>query len=76
MAILASDDEVYDSYAKQIREEYIHVPLDLYIAGRTSILQGFVKQRTFVTPLFDSMLGQKAIKNMEREIQSLPNLKR
>ena len=74
MVILASDPDVYDTYAENIRREYIHVPLDMYIFGRSSLLQAFVKQKTFVTPLFDSMYNQKAVDNMQREIKRLPNL--
>ena len=75
MVILASDPDVYDTYAHNIRLEYIHVPLDMYIFGRTSLLENFVKQKTFVTPLFDTLYSQKAVDNMKREIKRLPELK-
>lgn len=75
MVILASDPEVYNAYAHAIRQEYIHVPLDMYIFGRSSLLETFVKQKTFVTPLFDRIYGQKAVDNMQKEIKLLPELK-
>ena len=38
LSILASDDDVYDQYAKNIRQEYIHVPEKDYCIGKKKIL--------------------------------------
>ena len=74
MAILAADDAAYDLYARQIRAEYIHVPLDLYKSGRAAILQNFIKQSAFLTPLFKEQYAEQSVKNMTREIAWLPSL--
>jgi predicted metal-dependent HD superfamily phosphohydrolase len=73
--ILAAADEDYNRYTKQIRQEYIHVPLEAYQKGRAAVLQSFLQKEPFVTPLFNSIFGKKARENMTREIEWLPELK-
>lgn len=39
LAVLASPPEAYAAYASAVREEYGHVPDDLFTAGRTAVLE-------------------------------------
>lgn len=39
--ILSAPTHRYGEYARQVREEYAHVPQDLFAAGRSHILHGF-----------------------------------
>jgi predicted metal-dependent HD superfamily phosphohydrolase len=38
LAILATDPDEYDAYARSIRQEYAHVPDDAFRAGRIAVL--------------------------------------
>ncbi len=42
MAVLGKESNAYDHYASLIRQEYIHVPHDVYCEKRAEILQSFV----------------------------------
>lgn len=72
--ILASEKSIYDRYARNIRKEYIHVPLELYKKGRAAVLTNFIKNDAFVTETFNKEYAALAKENMEREIGWLPNL--
>ena len=42
MAVLGKQSKAYDHYASLIRQEYIHVPKELYCEKRAQVLQSFV----------------------------------
>jgi predicted metal-dependent HD superfamily phosphohydrolase len=44
LSVLGRVREEYEGYEKDIRSEYIHVPLEGYCAGRTKILEMFLGQ--------------------------------
>jgi predicted metal-dependent HD superfamily phosphohydrolase len=70
MSILASDPERYGLYARQIREEYAHIPQDEFVRGRAAFLRSASGRTTYLTPQFEH-LNARARRNMERELQLL-----
>jgi len=74
LSILGADEEVYDAYSRQIRKEYIHVPLSDYQHGRISVLKSFLKRdRLFFTSHFHPH-EQKARENILQEVSSLESV--
>jgi predicted metal-dependent HD superfamily phosphohydrolase len=72
LSILGADPEIYDAYAAAIREEYAHVPEDLYRAGRARVLTHFLEAGTlYPDPDFASRLEAPARSNLRREIAAL-----
>lgn len=70
--ILAAPEKEYDRYARNIRKEYRHFPLDIYRQGRAAVLKSFLTKSVFVTEEFNTKHGPAAKANLEREIDSLP----
>lgn len=71
LSILGAPAEAYELYAGQIREEYAHVPDDLYRAGRAAVLRRFLDGPIFPDPAFADRLEAKARANMQAEIELL-----
>jgi len=72
LSILAAEPHAYDAYARSVREEYAHVPEDLWRAGRTRVLQHFLDAPViFPDPSFRDAHEARARANLEREIASL-----
>lgn len=72
LSILGAPDERYDEYAKAVREEYVHVPEDLWRTGRAKVLQRFLDaQVIFPDPAFAQWLEGQARANLSRELASL-----
>lgn len=70
LAILGADWETYQTYAKNIRQEYQHYPDDVYKPGRKKVLQHFLAMpRIYKTPLFQTLLEAKAHQNLQTELQ-------
>jgi predicted metal-dependent HD superfamily phosphohydrolase len=72
LAILGAVPAVYDEYVAGIRQEYRHVPDDVFATGRRSILQAFVDR----DPLYFTSAGRalwevQARANLRRELASL-----
>lgn len=71
-SILGAPSEVYDRYAKGVREEYGWAPGLLYRQGRRAFLKDAqAADRTFLTDRFETELGDKARANMRREFAAL-----
>lgn len=74
MAILASNAERYAEYANQIRQEYAHVPDNLYREGRGLVLSDFLASarhnKLFPHPSFRH-LHALAVVNLEEELRKL-----
>lgn len=63
---------VYDVYAQQIRQEYIHYNDEAYNKGRSAVLQSFLKATPlFKTATLQDRFEQKAVNNLKREIEKL-----
>mmetsp|Transcript_876 Transcript_876/g.1974 ORF Transcript_876/g.1974 Transcript_876/m.1974 type:complete len:481 (-) Transcript_876:29-1471(-) len=71
MAILGSPWERYEEYSKQIREEYIHVPLAIYCKARAKFLSSCTTATTFTSSTFQSSHEQQAKDNMAQEAAAL-----
>eukprot|EP01126_Amoeba_proteus_P000126 TRINITY_DN10053_c0_g1_i1.p1 TRINITY_DN10053_c0_g1~~TRINITY_DN10053_c0_g1_i1.p1 ORF type:complete len:219 (-),score=37.07 TRINITY_DN10053_c0_g1_i1:37-693(-) len=71
LAILGKPPELYDIYAGQIRQEYIHVPRDKYFVGRKMVLSELSSGGIYLTDDFISASEGKAKENILREIQML-----
>jgi predicted metal-dependent HD superfamily phosphohydrolase len=69
LAILGSDWEIYEVYAKNIRKEYSIYPDFLYNNGRKKVLKHFLAmENIFKTPLFRATLEEKTKKNLKNEL--------
>lgn len=77
MAVLGTADiEDYLLYAKKIRREYIHVPLDVYCEKRGEFLKGMLQEHSpaiYSTPLFQASHEHHAHDNLRQEIVWLEN---
>jgi len=78
MAVLGKRPEAYDHYAALIREEYIHVPHDIYCEKRAEILESFLSgvggaptTAIFRTAAMHESLEARAVANLRREIDTL-----
>ena len=72
LSILGAPADRYDAYAKAVREEYSHVPDELWRPGRARVLQRFLAaQVIFPDPGFREWLELQARENLAREIASL-----
>ena len=72
LAILGAPADRYDAYALAVREEYAHVPDDLWRKGRAGVLQRFLDaQVIFPDPAFAEWLDAQARDNLTRELASL-----
>lgn len=72
LAILGADEEIYDIYARQIKEEYSFFGSFLYNIGRKKALKQLLSQPTlYKTEYFRDKYEIQARKNIEREIELL-----
>ncbi|SHM45804.1 Phosphopantetheine adenylyltransferase [Duganella sacchari] len=75
LAILGQDDEVYQNYARAIRQEYIHLPDATYRAQRGGALAHLSRKaqagELFRDAYFADQYNQRAIDNMQHEMERL-----
>ncbi|CAM9351810.1 unnamed protein product [Chrysoparadoxa australica] len=72
MAVTGKSPAVYMDYARKIRHEYIHVPLETYCAKRAEVLEIMLQaERIFATEEFCNLLEKAARSNMAGEIRML-----
>ncbi len=72
LAILGKDGNEYNRYALQVRKEYSWVPVSLYTAGRSKLLQGFLgRKRLYWTEFFQDSYETTARENIAHEIEWL-----
>ncbi len=75
LAILGQPEDIYDSYAGNVRAEYAHVADDAWRAGRARVLQHFLAQaqggHLYPEPYFAALYLQQASVNLARELASL-----
>ncbi len=70
--ILAAPQERFDEYCAQVREEYAAVPDTAYAAGRTAVLEPFLRRDTvYATRHGRRTWGQRARVNVARELTRL-----
>lgn len=74
LAILGSDDNIYQKYAQDIRDEYSFVPQDVWNEKRQEFLKYMLnKRKIYQHPLIRAKYEQKARANMLNEIMLLKN---
>lgn len=72
LAILASPPARYGEYAASVREEYGHLPVDVFAAGRGDILRGLLAERhLFQTAHARDSWEAAARANVEAELVEL-----
>ncbi|XP_019645717.1 PREDICTED: uncharacterized protein LOC109486334 isoform X2 [Branchiostoma belcheri] len=73
MSVLGWPEQDYDVYAEQIRQEYVHIPLDQYKERRAMFLKKSMSETAniFSTKEFREQFEKQARQNMNREIQHL-----
>lgn len=72
LAILGTNEEDYQKYKDQIREEYSVYPDFMYNAGRRKTMQQFLNRDTiYKTAYFINKFNQQAKTNIERELLEL-----
>jgi predicted metal-dependent HD superfamily phosphohydrolase len=71
LAILGKPQVAYDTYATQIRQEYIHVPDDKFKIGRPAVLKQLMEGELYFTEEFITNLDERARANIRREIETL-----
>lgn len=73
LSILGSHPTQYDAYAKQVRQEYAHVPQQQFALARGRFLQALLSSPTplYRTPRFQLALASQAKQNLEREVSLL-----
>ena len=73
MAVLGKSRQAYFAYASLIRQEYQHVPRQLYCKKRAEILENFARARTtiYLSSVFQELLEVQAKENLMAEIELL-----
>lgn len=72
LAILGQDWDAYQTYARQVRQEYAVYPDALYNPGRKKVLEHFLQMpRIYKTPCFFQWLEARAKANLKVEIALL-----
>lgn len=72
LAILGTNEEDYQKYKDQIREEYAIYPDFMYNAGRRKTMQKFLKNDSiYKTVFFTTKFNQQAKNNIEKELLEL-----
>lgn len=73
LSILGEDPKTFDTYEKQIREEYAWVPEDGFRAGRIKVLEGFLdREWIYSTPeMRKNGYEGRAQENLRRSLAAL-----
>jgi predicted metal-dependent HD superfamily phosphohydrolase len=72
LSILGASWSAYEKYAKAVRQEYLHVPIADYCAGRTEVLKGLLAHpKLYLTDYYYEQLEFQARDNIKREVNSL-----
>ncbi|KAF2006798.1 hypothetical protein P154DRAFT_614930 [Amniculicola lignicola CBS 123094] len=71
LAILASSSDVYEEYAKGIRQEHLHVPGDTYRKERVKVLTGFLARDKLFLSTDKEAPDKRARLNICGEIEAL-----
>lgn len=72
LSILGTDPATYERFATGVRAEYGHVADDLYVIGRSMVLQSFLERdRIFLTPAGQERFETSARTNLADELARL-----
>ena len=74
LSILGQSEDRFDTYERQVREEYEWVTEDAFVAGRLAILKLFLERPTiYSTPFFRTRYEAQARRNLNRSLAQLSN---
>lgn len=69
LAVLGADPETYDTYTRDVRHEFAHVPGEKFIAGRRAALEGLVERKSvYLTTSARDAWEKQAHANVNREL--------
>ncbi len=72
LSILGTDEKTYETYSKQVRQEFINTPFLLYRIGRKSFIKSTLERSSiFYTKYFVDNYEEQAIKNLKNELNIL-----
>jgi predicted metal-dependent HD superfamily phosphohydrolase len=72
LGILAASSERYEQYRAAVRQEYAHLPDEVFLPGRSTVLRSLAsKPHLFHTPYARQHWEEPARANVERELASL-----
>ena len=75
LGILAADPGRYEDYRAAVRQEYAHLPDEVFLPGRATVLRSLAdKPHLFHTPFAREHWEQPARANLERELAELAEL--
>jgi len=70
LSILGADAATFDRYEDEIRQEYSIVPEEVFAAGRTKVMQGFLgREHIFATERARNLWEAKARENIGRSLR-------
>jgi predicted metal-dependent HD superfamily phosphohydrolase len=70
LSILGAEPEAYTAYSRAIRREYAHVPDEPYRAGRSAVLEHFLRRPIFATERFRPLEAAARV-NLAGELTAL-----
>lgn len=69
LSVLGADPETYDTYSKDVRHEFAHVPGERFVAGRIAALEGLLERKSvYLTRAGRDMWEKQAHANLNREL--------
>ncbi|MFA5986649.1 MAG: hypothetical protein WC819_04865 [Parcubacteria group bacterium] len=72
LTIFGQSTEIFDTYEKNIRKEYSHIPADIFARERAKILRRFLHRPfIFLTEYFREKYEKQAKSNLRRSIDHL-----
>ena len=77
LSILGADETTYREYTRDVRDEYRHVPDDVFAPARAEVLTRLLaKPQLFHTPRARNLWEERARSNLAREISALESAAR
>lgn len=72
LSILGEEQDKFERYERQIRQEYAWVPEEQFRVGRTAVLQGFINRKSiYYTDFFQQRYELQARKNLVNSMSAL-----
>ncbi|MCH2223159.1 MAG: hypothetical protein MK066_00220 [Crocinitomicaceae bacterium] len=72
LSILGADEKAYETYSKQVRQEFICTPQTLYNIGRKRFIRETLERPSiFYTKYFIDNYEEQAIENLKNELNTL-----
>jgi predicted metal-dependent HD superfamily phosphohydrolase len=72
LAIFAAPEEQFDAYEDGVRKEFGHVPEEIYVSARKTILERFLaREKLYFSPMLARQWDGRARANLKRSIAKL-----